>query len=144
MYIYVASSWRNKIQPMVVKKLREAGHDVYDFKNPTQGDRGFHWSDIDENWKGWTPAELIEGLDHNIAQHGFLQDMNALEECDVCVLVMPCGRSAHLELGFAVGFQKYTAILLCDGEPELMHKMAGFLAVDMEELLEWLREINDA
>lgn len=48
MRIYVASSWRNKIQPSVVVALREAGHEVYDFRNPREGDTGFHWSDIDQ------------------------------------------------------------------------------------------------
>ena len=32
--IYVASSWRNEYYPEVVEKLREAGHEVYDFRNP--------------------------------------------------------------------------------------------------------------
>ena len=30
--IYVASSWRNTFYPEVVARLREAGHDVYDFR----------------------------------------------------------------------------------------------------------------
>ena len=42
--IYVASSWRNEYYPEVVEKLREAGHDVYDFRNPPSGDPGFKWS----------------------------------------------------------------------------------------------------
>lgn len=46
--IYVASSWRNDFQPTVVKYLREAGYDVYDFKNPPNRS-GFAWSSIDEN-----------------------------------------------------------------------------------------------
>ena len=39
--IYVASSWRNEYYPEVVEKLREAGHEVYDFRNPPSGDPGF-------------------------------------------------------------------------------------------------------
>ena len=39
--IYVASSWRNEYYPEVVEKLREAGHDVYDFRNPPSGDPVF-------------------------------------------------------------------------------------------------------
>ena len=39
--IYVASSWRNEYYPEVVAKLREAGHDVFDFRNPPSGDPGF-------------------------------------------------------------------------------------------------------
>ncbi len=38
--IYVASSWRNVHYEGVVKALREAGHDVYDFRNPPSGDEG--------------------------------------------------------------------------------------------------------
>jgi hypothetical protein len=51
--------------------------------------------------------------------------MGALEDCTCCVLVMPCGRSAHLELGYAVGAGKKSIILLSDGEPELMYRMVG-------------------
>lgn len=49
--IYVASSWRNDYQPIVVRELRSEGHEVYDFRNPSHGDKGFQWSDIDANWQ---------------------------------------------------------------------------------------------
>lgn len=45
--IYVASSWRNPYQPVVVGELRFMGHEVYDFRNPEPGSHGFHWSEID-------------------------------------------------------------------------------------------------
>ena len=32
MKLYIASSWRNEYYPDVVKTLREAGHEVYDFR----------------------------------------------------------------------------------------------------------------
>ena len=51
MRIYVASSWRNLIQPDVVVMLRNLGHNVYDFKNPGPGNSGFQWAQIDEGWK---------------------------------------------------------------------------------------------
>lgn len=124
MKVYVASSWRNDKQPGVVSALRAAGHDVYDFKQPVPGDNGFHWSEIDPNWKEWTPEQFSKALDHPIALAGYKKDIGALESCDVCVLVMPCGRSAHLEAGFALGASKPTFILLSDGEPELMYRMA--------------------
>ena len=40
--IYVASSWRNQYYPAVVTRLREAGHEVYDFRNPPHGGTGFY------------------------------------------------------------------------------------------------------
>ncbi len=42
-----ASSWRNTYYPEVVAALRDAGHEVYDFRNPPSGDPGFHWTDVD-------------------------------------------------------------------------------------------------
>ena len=50
-------------------------------------------------------------------------------------VVLPCGRSAHLELGHAVGRGKKTAVLLTDGEPELMYRMVDHLVVSVDELL---------
>ena len=48
--IYVASSWRNEFYPEVVAKLREVGHDVYDFRNPPSGDPGFKCSSVSEDY----------------------------------------------------------------------------------------------
>ena len=137
--VYVASSWRNEHQPGVVERLRRDGHDVYDFRNPTEGDGGFHWSEIDTAWQTWTPEQYIEGLRHPVAQRGFLTDMTALKWADIVVLVLPCGRSAHLELGYAVGAGKRTIVLLSDGEPELMNLMVGRLATSVEEVCGLLR-----
>lgn len=50
MKIYLASSWRNQSQPHAVKFLREAWHEVYDFRNPADGQNGFGWSEIDKTW----------------------------------------------------------------------------------------------
>jgi hypothetical protein len=136
MKIYVASSWRNNIQPNVVSVLRNDDHDVYDFKNPKHG--GFKWEDLDPAWETWTETEYIKNLYHPIASRGFLSDMNALKDCDACVLIMPCGRSAHLELGYAVGAGKKTAILTSDAEPELMSRMADLVTDDFNEIVKFL------
>ena len=49
--IYVASSWRNQYYPDVVKKLREYGHEVYDFRNPPHNHGAFLWKNIDPGLK---------------------------------------------------------------------------------------------
>ena len=140
MKIYVASSWRNTIQPDIVALLRERGHEVYDFKN-----HGFHWSEIDPKWKEWNAEQFRDGLECEIAINGYCADMTALEDCDVCVLVLPCGRSAHLEAGWAIGAGKPTIILLADGcEPELMYKMTPFICTNTVEMFEALEAINSS
>ena len=133
--MYVASSWRNLIQPDVVKMLVEAGHDVYDFRNPFQNGTGFHWSDIASDWEDWSSEEVIDGLEHPLASKGFKSDMDALDWAEALVMVMPCGRSSHLELGYAVGQRKKTVVLLSQSEPELMYKMADYLVTDTEQML---------
>ena len=131
--IYVASSWRNETQPLVVKYLREDGHAVYDFKNPRPGNSGFHWTAIDPKWQDWDSAAYRDALDHPIAKAGFLSDFNAMKWADTFLLVLPCGRSAHLELGWACGQGKQTLILLDKMEPELMTKMVDSICLDLDE-----------
>lgn len=137
--VYVASSWRNPFQQDVVQVLVDGGHEVYDFRNPRPGDHGFAWSEIEPDWKEWDAERFRIALEHPIAQAGFASDFDALKGCDVCILVLPCGRSAHLELGWAIGHGKRTAILLAgENEPELMYLMVDKLAIGFHELLTWL------
>lgn len=137
--IYVASSWRNNYQPAIVATLQAAGFPTYDFREPQPGKSGFSWSDISKRWMHWTTSEYIAALDTPIAKEGFGNDMTALRECDICILVLPCGRSAHLELGYAAGAGKKTAILcMTDAEPELMNKMVHHISPGVMDLLGWL------
>ncbi len=140
MKIYVASSWRNTLQPAVVARLRVEGHEVYDFKNPAPGDHGFSWKQTHPDIKSATACEFRDAvLTHPLAEHGFANDMDALRAADATVLVQPCGNSAHLELGYAVGAGQFTVVLLADGaEPELMYKMCSRLCVALDEVCEAL------
>lgn len=132
MNIYVASSWRNQSQPVVVEALRNAGHEVYDFR---EDGFGFGWKDIDPDWWAWSAEKMRAALFHELADEGYQNDMKAILACDLCVLVMPCGKSAHLELGIARGMGKKTIVLLSDGEPELMWRAADHLCLDVEGVL---------
>lgn len=195
-YIYVASSWRNPMQPGVCAALRSAGIDHYDFKNP-EGGTGSSWKqvktedgpgsiahcehcgqeiaystfiglgfwepDVDNDpvvWRhtksgyaacttgfaspkkgsDWEAVdEYLTMIEHPRAIEGFEADFAAMNRADTFVLVLPCGKSAHLELGWAIGAGKRTAILLEDPvEPELMYRMAGHLAPSLLDLLGWL------
>lgn len=82
--IYVASSWRNEYYPEVVARLREAGHEVYDFRNPPSGDPGFKWSSVSEDYMEWSPQQYRDMLHHPKAERQFHNDIEAMEACDVC------------------------------------------------------------
>lgn len=140
MKVYVASSWRNNDQPGVVAALREAGHEVYDFRNPGPGRHGFAWSDIDPAWQSWTPDQFAAALSHPIAAAGFASDHAAMEWADAVVMVMPCGRSAHLELGWACGRGKLALVLqTAAAEPELMYLEAAAVCTSLDEVIWRLR-----
>ena len=144
MRIYVASSWKNQIQAGVVIRLRAFGHAVYDFTDPDLPNTSFTWAEIDPNWKEWSRHKYRQEIEgHPLAEAGFNSDMNAMHWADACVLVLPCGRSAHLEAGWFIGQDKPTAILL-DAEfiPELMYKMAAKVCIDMLELDEWVKSVS--
>jgi hypothetical protein len=149
-YVYVASSWRNVMQVGVCAALRSAGIDHYDFKNPPNG-AGFGWPQVKagdrpsvhtvtakgSDWE--EVGEYLAMIDHPRAIEGFDADFGAMEKADTFVLVLPCGKSAHLELGWAVGAGKRTAILLENPvEPELMYRMVNYLAPSLFDLLGWL------
>ena len=133
--IYVASSWRNPYYPEVVKRLRQEGHDVYDFRNPPHGGTGFHWTDVDENAPNWTFRQYADGLSHPLAERQFAADLEALQQADTCVLVLPCGRSAHTEAGWMAGAGKTVIAYIPEMvEPELMYKLFDEVVDNLDDL----------
>lgn len=139
MKIYVASSWRNPHQPAIVQRLRGVGAEVYDFRSPPHGRGGFAWSSIDPNWESWTPTQWREALRHPLAIDGFQSDLEGMEWADVCVLVLPCGRSAHLEAGWFAGRGKPVCFVALERtEPDLMVGLGNGVICSYPELLDWL------
>jgi hypothetical protein len=129
-----------------VLALREAGHEVYDFTHPAHGNEGFSWRSCSPD-----PAALKdprrfrdEVLSHPSCKLGFTLDRTALRNADLTVLVLPCGRSAHLELGYAIGDGQHTIVLLDDpmSEPELMYLACSAICVTLDEVLERAAEFH--
>lgn len=149
--IYVATSWHNQDQKGVVAELRRLGHIVYDFKGRGSGygfkeDKdsdvaGFGWSQVNPDCKVLQediPAYL-NCLRHPVAQGGFRRDMEALKECDACIMLQPCGSSASMEFGYAVGAGKKTAIYIPTmREPELMILMADLITTNLQDIFNFL------
>lgn len=138
--VYVASSWRNEQQPKVIADLQSFGHQVYDFRNPPSGVPGFAWGEIGKDWQQWTADAYRKHLTtHPIAARGYMSDMRGMEWADTCLLLLPCGRSAHLEAGWFAGRGKRLIIWARDGEePELMALMANAICINLDEVIEEL------
>lgn len=146
MKIYVASSWRNILQPGIVVALRRCGHEVYDFRKPAPGNDGFSWKEVMPGYSlggKVEPEEYRQGLKHPIAQAGYKCDIDALKWCDAVVYVMPCGRSASWEFGYAMGQGKKGYVFMLDlDEPDLMFSEATVIT-NMNELFDAFGEPSE-
>lgn len=146
MKIYVASSWKNLLQPGIIHVLRRCGHEVYDFRNPAPGNNGFGWKDVMPSYTGArvNPVEYRDCLKHPVAQAAYASDIEALRWCDAVVYVMPCGRSASWELGYAIGQgKKGYVVMFEEGEPDLMFSEAT-IVTNMDELFSAFGEPTEA
>lgn len=153
MKIYLASSWRNPHQPEVLKMLRDAGHKVYDFRNPAPDNAGFSWQNAAPKGMNGTPEykhgdtvtlkALRETLRHPVAERGFAFDLGAMQKANATVLLLPCGNSAHLEFGWSCGAGKISVVYAPPGveiQPELMYLCGNALCTSPDELLAALSE----
>lgn len=127
MKVYVASSWRNLLYPGIVQALRTMGHEPYDFRHPTPSNNGFSWKEVDPDYSGGevNADHWRRMLSHPTAKEGYEFDIGALRLCEVVVLVLPAGRSACYEFGYAMGQGKRGIVLALGSEaPDLMFREA--------------------
>lgn len=67
-------------------------------------------------------------------------DIQALEWADTCVLVLPCGRSAHTEAGWLAGKGKRTIVYIPEmQEAELMYLLFDLVTDNLEEVVSFLK-----
>jgi hypothetical protein len=135
--IYLIGSLRNPLVPEVGRRLRDAGYDVFDdwfAAGPTADDC---WQAY-ENSKG---THFTDALYGHAAQHVFKFDLEHLTRCDAAVLILPAGKSGHLELGFMAGSGKPTFILF-DKEPDrydVMYNFASMVYTDINKMIDGLQ-----
>lgn len=144
--IYTASSWRNKYYESVVKRLKEEGFEVYDFRNAisTEGQRlAFDWKQIDPDWEKWDIEKYLDVLEYNeLSRNAFKSDLRGMQEADVCLLILPCGKSSHLEAGYMRGMGKTLYIYMPELErAELTYKLANWIYVDLDQLISDLKRL---
>lgn len=141
--IYLIGSLRNEQVPIIGNQLRQEGFKVFD-------DWYAAGPEADDKWQAYEKARgrsYPEALKGAAAQNVFDFDKRNLDASDVCILVMPAGKSGHLELGYMVGKGKRSYILF-DREPDRFDVMPNFVHVtgggvyyDLDELVKELKVI---
>ena len=127
MKLYIASSWKNENAVRTLAEvLRAKGHEVDAFCDKSTGRYVFHWSEFVEREDDLKEYDAKSFMDDPRVQRAFLEDKNWIDWAEGVVLLVPSGRSAHLEAGYAVGHGKPLWIYgaLPKGEFDVMYGFA--------------------
>ena len=138
--IYVIGSLRNETVPTVSSWLRSTGLEVFD-------DWFAAGPEADDYWKAYEVAkgnDYRSALSGHAAQHVFNFDKHHLDRVDAGLLVLPAGRSGHLELGYTIGRGKPGFILLDgdyldEGRFDVMYNFATEVFFSKEEMIEYFK-----
>ena len=136
--VYVIGSLRNPEIPNIAKKLREeTGFDVFDDWFSPGPEADDYWKRYEEA-RGRTYQEALNGW---AGKHVFEFDKFHIDRSDIGVLVMPAGKSAHLELGYMLGRGKLGYILMDSPDRwDVMVQFATGVFFNMNDLLEELKK----
>ena len=144
MKIYIASSWKNQEWVLQTANVLEAdGFEVDAFCRSTDKRFAFHWSEFVDDEKDLQNYDACSFLGDARVQKAFKEDKKWLDWSDCVVLVMPCGRSSHLEAGYAKGQDKTLIIYAPNGFPkgefDVMYGFADFMTDKIDEVKEFLK-----
>lgn len=145
MRIYISSSWKNRERVRAMsERLEEMGHDIYDFTNP----KCRKCQEI--------PPETVEPFDpekhkyrnwlnRNLFRDAVNENRKAIDECNLVVLLLPCGNDAHADWAYGVGRGKPSVIV---GHPNAggqspTHLWADMMVVDDESLYLFLEQMDE-
>ena len=136
MKIYLIGSLRNPAVPELAIKIRELGFDVFDDWYAAGPEADDKWRDY-EKARGRTYKEALDGY---AANHVYHFDLKHLDECDIAVLLLPAGKSGHLELGYVLGKGKRGYIVIDNPERwDVMYLFADGVFHSEDELIEELQ-----
>lgn len=136
--VYVIGALKNTRIPEIGNRLRSEGYDVMDEWFTPGEFADTNWQNY-EKQRGRSYKEALRG---RAATNIFLFDRTYLDLSDKVILVMPAGKSAMIELGYAKGRGKDTYILLDGQDPDrydIMPNFADHVVITEDDLVEELK-----
>lgn len=139
--LYLIGSLRNPDIPSIAQQIRKLGWDVFDDWYAAGPEADDYWRKYEEA-RGRTYEDALDN--GYAARHVFGFDLEHIRRCSVGVLVLPAGRSGHLELGYMAGSGKHTVIVLPEDTDrwDVMYKFASKVVRGVPKLLEHLETFN--
>lgn len=139
--LYIIGSLRNPLIPVTAHALRSRlpGVEIFDDWYAAGPEADDYWMAY-EKARGRTFTEALKGY---AAENVFNFDRRHLDQADGALLVLPAGKSGHLELGYMAGKGKWTGILLADEqEPDRWDVMYGFASGVFRTLEDVVAEVG--
>ena len=137
--IYLIGSLRNKRIPELANRLREAlpHTEVFDDWYAAGEEADDYWKEYEQS-KGSTYAAALEG---HAARNVFSFDKRHLDRSTHAILVLPAGKSGHMEIMYAAyGVGAKTAILLDpeDVRWDVMYQFIPTVLNNDDEIGDWV------
>lgn len=135
--IYLIGSLRNKKIPEIGVKIRKLGYDVFDDWFAPGPEADDWWKKYEES-RGRTYKEALKG---HAARHIFEFDKSHIDASDIGLLIMPAGKSGHLELGYMIGRGKPGYVLMDKPDRwDVMYQFASQIFFDFEEMMKYFKD----
>jgi nucleoside 2-deoxyribosyltransferase len=138
--IYIIGSLRNPEVPVFANELEKFGFEAFtDWFSPGP--------EADDFWRKYEKARgrtYAEALKSYAATHVFEFDKHHIDRCEIGIMLMPTGKSGHLELGYILG-QGKKGYILFDKEPErwdVMYQFASGIFFNKADLFDVLLEVK--
>lgn len=101
MKIYIASTWTNEKEcKELAVALREDGHEVDCFCDPSTGRFVFNWPAYVQESEDLKKLAAFDLMKNEKAQKVFQEDKKYLEWCDAVLLILPAGCHPHFEAAY--------------------------------------------
>ncbi len=139
MKIYIVGSLRNKAIPRFANELESLGFEVFADWYAAGPDADDYLRDYAKE-RGWNYKQTLQSA---VARNIFAFDKDHIDQSDIVIMLMPAGRSGHLEIGYSRGKGKLTFILF-DAEPErvdIMYQFADELFFSKADLFARLKPL---
>ena len=155
MKIYLASSWRNEEAVKIYLDFfrRQKGFEVDCFCDQEGGRVGFNIAnELEKAGYSLRDVDAISALAHpavtDMFKVAFAEDKKWIDWCECLIMLMPSGKSAHLEAGYAKGSGKLVLIYwmtdLPKGEFDNMYQFADglFRPNELHKLVEVIKSYD--
>ena len=130
--IYLIGSLRNEQVPIIGNQLRAKGFNIFDDWHAAGPEADDHWKSYEKE-RGHTYVEALEGA---AAKNVYAFDKRNLDASDAAILILPAGKSGHLELGYMAGKGKRTYVFMDDKEDrwDVMYQFANGIFSQIDRL----------